>query len=344
MGVGLSGPEVNLIRPATPDFGQVFYMVDSDYRTAAQGWSRADRTGPLDLHEARKSSAGSGQYVYRTADYSSDAVAIQAAIDAQVDFRGDALYFTPGAYSVATALAINVPDARWIAKPVSHPTLASASLTAAVAAAFAPTAAADRMEIGYLSLIPLTAGTMWDVGAVAGFHVHDTFWNTDGITASTATVGFVFATTSEFVHFDHNYVWVDGAQGPWIRAAGIIKGLTVRDFEIFVEAGSWAAAIDLAGVGIAHFDVGPGTISGGGTALTSLLTLADKTTDSSSGFVHGVRSSTKGPAAGSLAVPTTDTTTVDIVDCWRAVAVDTSQPTFTSGAAITWESGVPYTG
>lgn|SRR5574341_1070087 len=347
MGMGLSSPEVGLIRSAYPDFGQIHYMVDSDYRTAAQGWSRADRTGPLDLYEARKSSAGSGQYVFRTADYSSDAVALQAANDALVDFRGDAIVFTPGNYSIATAQVINVPDARWLGPPVSNPKLARATLTAAAAAAFAPTAAADRMEIGYLRLVPQTAQTMWDVAAVSGLDVHDTFYDTAGVATSTSTIGFVLATTAEHASFRRNAVVVDAVQGPWIRAAGIMRGLYVNDFQIMVEAGAvWAVAINFAGVGAAIFEVGPGTITGGAasTALTSLITLADKTVDGTNGFVYGIRASTVGPAAGSLAVPTTDTATVDVVDCWRAVTVDTAQPTFTSGANISWESGVPYTG
>lgn len=335
----LSGQLRGKLSGSVPDIGQTIYVVDSNYRTAEQGWSRADRTGPLDLYEEY----GAGR-VFRTGDYSTDAACIQAAIDEMVDFRGDTLYFTPGSYSVGTALAINVPDARWTGPRVSHPSLSRASLTATVDLAFAPTTASDRFDLGNLQLVPLTAGTMWDCAALAGFHGHDLFLNWDGIAASTSTVGFVFASTAEFVNFNNIYAWVDGAQGPLIRAAGIIKGLTVSNLQIFLEAGTWATALDLAGVGIAHFDVGPVTISGGGTALTSLLTLADKTTDSSSGFVHNVRSSSKGPASTALAVPTTDTATVDLVDCWRAVAVDTSQPTFTSGAAITWECGVPFTG
>lgn len=336
---------LSLVRPAYPDFGQVYYMVDSDYRTAAQGWSQTDRTGPLDLYEARKAGPGGAQYVFRTGDYTSDAVAIQAAIDGMVDFRGDALIFTPGAYSIATALTVDVPDARWLGPPVSHPSGARASITAAVAAAIAPSAAADRMEIGYLSLIPLTAATMFNFGAVVGAHVHDTFYNTDGITADTATIGFVFATASEFVNFERNYVWCDAAQGPWIQAAGILKGLTVKDFQIFQEAGSWATAINLAGVGAVSFDVGPGTISGTAAGVvTTLVTLANKTVDDSNGFVHGVRCSTHGPAAGAMITPTTDVATADITDCWLAVVVDAAQPTFTSGGNISWESGVPYTG
>jgi len=234
-----------------PSIGQTFYMVDSDYRTVAQGWATADRTGPLDLWQERNPG-----YVFRTGEYSSDARALQAGIDAMVDFRGDTLYFTPGAYSVATALAINVPDARWIGPQASHPSLAKASLTAAVDLAFAPTAASDRFELGHLQLVPLTAGTMFNCAALAGFHGHNLFMNWDGIAASTATVGFVFATTSEFVNFNNIYAWVDGAQGPLIRAAGTIKGLTVSDLQIFLEAGTWATALDLAGAGIAHFDVG----------------------------------------------------------------------------------------
>jgi len=345
MGVGLSSPEVGLIRAPEPDFGQIHYMVDSDYRTAAQGWSRADRTGPLDLYEARKSSAGSGQYVYRTADYSSDSVAIQAANDALVDFRGDLLFFTPGAYSVATALTVDVPDARWLGPKVSHPTLARARITAAVAAAIAPSAAADRMEIGYLQLVPLTAGTMFNAGALSGLHVHDVFLNSDGIAASTATIYFVLATTAEFASFDRLYIWNDAAQGPIIQTAGIMKGLSVRDFEIFAEAGTWATVFDLAGVGATSFNIGPGTISGtGAAATTTLVTIANKTVDDSNGFVHGIRSSTHGPGAGAMFTLTTDVATGDIADSWLAVVADAAQPTFTSGGNISWESGVPYTG
>lgn len=343
MAVGWSNLDPFVSAQINPGVAQTFYLVDSDFRTAAQGWSQADRTGPLDLYEARKSGRGGTQYVYRTGDYTSDAVAVQAAIDGMVDFRGDALFFTPGNPSIATALVIDVPDARWLGPPVSHPTLAKATLTAAVAAAFGVTAAADRMEVGYLQFVPLTAATMFDVAALTGLHVHDTFYNADGIGASTATINWVLATSTEFATFERNYIWVDAAQGPWVRAAGIIKGLKVSDFQIFLEAGTWAVAIDLAGVGAASFDIGPGSISGVGTALTSLVTVADKTVNTTHGYVHGVQSSTVGPAAGSLCVAV-NAAEADIVDCWRGVATDAVQPTFTSGTAIMWESGVPFTG
>ena len=322
------------------DFGEVHYLVDSDYRTQAQGWSRADRTGPLDLYLERANAQF--QYVFRTADYSSDAVAIQAANDALIDFRGDVLLFTPGAYSVATALTIDVPDARWLGPRCSHPSVARTSLTAAVANAFAIGAAADRMEFGFMEFIPLTAATMFDLAAVDKLHVHDCFHNADGIGASTDTIFWAPATSAAHLMFDRNYIWVDAAQGPWINCEGITKGLVASDFVIVVEAGTWAAAIDFEGIGDCNFSVGPGIITGGGTALTSLVTAANKTTGTTHGMAVDIKASTVGPAAASLIVGTSPE--VDILNCWRAVAADASLLTFTSGGSVTWLSGVPYTG
>ena len=269
--------------------------------------------------------------MFRTGYYTSDAVAIQAAIDGQVDFRGDTLYFSPGNYSIATALVQDVPDSRWLGPPVSHPTLARATLTAAVAAAIGPTAAADRMEVGYLQLVPLTAGTMFDFGAVSGLHMHDNFYNADGIAASLSTVFVVLATASDFATFENSYIWCDAAQGPWIRTAGIIKGLRVKDFVIFLEAGTWAVAINMAGVGQADHDIGPGVITGAGTALTSLVTMADKTVNTTHGLVHDIVSNTAGPAATALAVASGLAAEIDIASCRRGVATDTAAAAVTTG-------------
>ena len=345
MALNMLGPIVQA--GMTPEIGQYYYMVDSNFRTAAQGWSRADGTGPLDLYNARN--PGQVFYTPETGNpgttYASISAAIQAAIDEMVDFRGDTLFFTPGSYSVATALVINVPDARWLGPKVAHPTLAATVLTNVGASMYAPTAAADRMELAYLQLLPVTAQTMFAFAAVQGFYGHDLFINMDGVSASTSTIPFVFATTSEFINFDRLYIWVDAAQGPAIQATNAIKGLSISNFEIYVEAGSWASAFSLLSTGVAHARVGPGYIGGGGTALTTLVTVADKTTDVEQVFIHGIRSGVVGPAAGALFTATgADASTGSLVDCWRSVAFDTAQPTFTSGANISWECGVPFTG
>lgn len=321
----LSGSVQSLLQP---DIGQVIYVVDSDYRTNVQGWSQADNTGPLDLYKERNPGK-----VFSTGDYTSDALCIQAAIDAMVDFRGDTLFFTPGAYSVATALTIDVPDARWVGPVVSHPVLARAKLTAAVAAAFAPTAAADRMEIAYLQHVPLTAETMWNFGAVSGLHMHNNFFNADGITANTATIFVKLATASEFCQFTNSYVWVDGAQGPWIESSGIIKGLSIKDFELYLEAGSWATAINMAGVGASDCNIGPGYVTGGGTALTALATIADKTKDTTHGMVHDITCSTVGPAATALIATTGADAELDMGNCWL-IRADATALAATTSAAI----------
>mgnify|MGYP001339298615 CR=1 FL=1 len=326
----LSGTLQGLVARGYPDIGQTFYVVDANYRTIAQGWSNGDRTGPLDLWSER----GRG-YVFRCGaggEHATDSVGIQAAIDAMVDFRGDALFFTPGSYSLATALAVNVPDARWLGPLVSHPVLARTSITAAVAAAIAPTAAADRMEVAFLQFIPMTAQTMWNCGALSGLHMHDCFYNADGIAASTSTIFVILATTAEFCQFTRSYVWVDAAQGPWVNSAGIIKGLTVQDFEIYLEAGTWASAINLDGVGASDCHIGPGFVTGGGTALTTLVTIADKTKDTTHGMIHDITCSTVGPAANAMVATTGADAEIDMGNCWLMRADATALAATTSAA------------
>jgi len=338
MAMNKFGPKVD--GRLSPEIGQYFYMVDSNYRTGDQGWSRPDGTGPLDLWNARQPAGSNETRVFYTPEagnqstaYATQAAAAQAAIDVMIDFRGDTLFWTPGNYNIATALAINVPDARWIGPTVSHPVCARTILTAGVAAAFAPTGAADRMEIAYLQMVPLTAATMWDFAAVSGLHMHHNFYNADGITANVATIFVGLATTSEFCQFTDSYVWVDGAQGPWITSAGIIKGLTIHDFELYLEAGTWASAIDMLGVGASDCHIYNGFVTGGGTALTALVTIADKTKDTTHGMVHDIVCSTVGPAATALVATTGADAELDHGNNWL-VRADATALAATTSAAI----------
>lgn len=329
----------NYVKSLLEEPGQTHYIVDSDYRTVAQGWARADGTGPIDLWAARNPG-----YVYRTTDYTSDAVALQAAVDSMVDFRADTLFSPPGNLSVAAAVNFDVPDMRLLGPTKSYPSANSAIFTAAVASAFTFTGAADRIEVGHLQFVPLTAAVCIDLAALSGADFHDNFYNLDGIAANVATIMIQAAASFEFLTVRNSYVWCDAAQGPWINCAGAFKGLTVSDFEIYLEAGTWAAAIDFEGVGTISWRVGPGWIYGtGGAALTSLVTQADKTQATSHGGCVGIRASTVGPAAGSLSVAAVTAAEADIVDCWRSVATDTVPPAHNAVTTDT-QSGTPYTG
>ena len=86
-----------------PDFGQTFYMVDPNFRTAAQGWTQSDMTGPLDLYNQRNPGyvfygAGVSGQTGITNSYATDAAAFQAAIDASPDkaTSAPAASFHPG--------------------------------------------------------------------------------------------------------------------------------------------------------------------------------------------------------------------------------------------------------
>lgn len=283
------------IYSGVPEIGKIVWLVDSDYRTRAQGWSKSDGTGPLDLLYEKDQG-----YIYRTGDYSSDYLAVQAGIDQMVDFRGDTLAFTPGNYSISTALAINVPDARWVGPPVGDPRICRATITAAVANALTTTAAADRMEVGYLKFIPLTAASIWSaVANTDNLWVHNFYYDTNGIAASTATIFLTGAgTTNDHFKFSNFYALTDGAQGPLLSMTGTYVDLTISDFTWDHEAGTLATCLlldnsagDAGGPGPVLIKNGRGNLAAGATAVTNLVALTDAGTNIQWITINGWRAS-----------------------------------------------------
>ena len=130
----LGGEVKSMLEGQYPDVGQTFYVIDSDFRTAAQGWSQADGTGPLDLFSQRVPGRtfygpGLGEAV---GSFATDEAAINAAFDACVDFRGDTVFMTPGSYQISTAITPNVPDVRWLGPAVRYEGAARAQINADV--------------------------------------------------------------------------------------------------------------------------------------------------------------------------------------------------------------------
>lgn len=223
-----------------PDLGQSFYIVDSDFRTVAQGWSKADRTGPLDLFAARQSQGGA-QYVYRTGDYGSDAAAIQAAIDAAVDYRNDKLIFTPGNPSIATALAVDVDGLRILGIPSGHPRRSSVTLTDAVGGGL--TLTASNVEIGNMTLVPKTAQKSIVVTSGDFGYVHDVYWNALGVATSTSTMGISAAASTDWL-VERCIFNVDAAQGPAFDLTSSVRW-TVQDCDFYVNLTTvaWASVV-----------------------------------------------------------------------------------------------------
>ena len=194
----LSASVKNLINGNYPDIGQIHYLVDSNFRTYAQGWSRADGTGPINLYDEQNPG-----YVFYApgaqpsgVTYSTDRNAVQGAIDAMVDFRGDTLFFTPGALSIATtALAFNVPNARYLGPPVRNPRRTAVTITDAIGD---NTVSVDNNEFAFIRFVPLTAQNWFQLANGAdGGYIHDCFYDADGITASTSTEFIATAATTD---------------------------------------------------------------------------------------------------------------------------------------------------
>lgn len=222
-----------------PDVGQVFFVVDSDFRTDVQGWSRPDGTGPVDLYSQRNTG-----YVFRTQDYANDAACIQAAIDAAIDSRGDMVVLTPGSYSIGTALAINKRGLRMVGVPVKNPKRSLVTITGTVADTL--TVSVDDVELAFFRAVPLTAAAFLSVSSGAdGGYLHDIHYDADGVAASTSTEFCNAAAATADWLVENCYFSVDDLQGDcftWATATGWV----VRACEFVTKVASYATVFTLA--------------------------------------------------------------------------------------------------
>lgn len=233
-----------LINGNYPDIGQVHYVVDSNYRTHAQGWSRADGTGPIDLYNERMPG-----YVFYTPEdgspnirsYSTVAAAIQGAIDALVDFRGDTVFFTPGAYAPATALTVDVANARYLGPPVLNARRAAVTITDGVGDLITTTAAADDMEWAFIKFVPFTAQNIFNLvsGTDRGF-LHHCYYDTTGVTADTATEFFNGASQEADWLIQNCYHRIDALHGDCYTLAAALRWVW-EDCIFLTEVASYAS-------------------------------------------------------------------------------------------------------
>ncbi len=225
------------------DIGRTFYVVDSDFRTQAQKWTVADGTGPLDLFAQRnKNQVFFTPGGTTTPSATTDALAIQAAIDACVDFRGDKVLYTPGSYAIATALSIDVPNLRLMGPKTGHPKHARAIVTATVASAYSLTAAADDCEIAYHKIVPLTAAKFMDVTAAADRnYLHHLWYDATGVAASTSTEFCNAAGANDWL-IENCSFYVDAAQGDAFTLASPLRWVWQDcDFTVGLTAVAWAS-------------------------------------------------------------------------------------------------------
>ncbi len=237
-------PNLKYLSEQQDDIGRTLYIADSDFRTQAQGWTQADGTGPLDLYAQR--SPGTVFYTPGGTPnaFATDAAAFQAAVDQAVDFRGDKILVTPGAYAIGTAVTLNVPNLRILGPKSGHAKHARAKVTATVASAFTTTTAADDCEIGYMKMVPLTAAKLFDVAAATDrMYMHHLWYDATGVTGSTSTE-FCNAAASDDWLIEQCSFEVDAAQGDAFTLASPLRWVWQDcDFYVSITAIAWASVM-----------------------------------------------------------------------------------------------------
>ena len=280
----------NYVKSQLRDPAQTHYLVDSDFRTVAQGWARADGTGPLDLWAHRNPG-----YVFRTGEYTSDTLAWNAARDEMVDFRGDVLFLTAGAYSIGTATTWDVPYARITGSEAPapfygcSPRVRKSSITGAVATtgSILLGADADGLEVSYLRFIPTSAAPIFTVNAVAqNMHFHNFLYDAVGIATDAGTEFMDVITTAdgiEFAVFEHFTMLADSAIGPLLNIDVAQHFVTLKNFSINASetVGTWATAlIDYSADGVDGITICDGEVFvslAGAGAISELITGAAQT-------------------------------------------------------------------
>ena len=290
MALNMVGPIVQA--GLRPDIGQTFYMIDSNFRTGAQGWSRADGTGVLDLWAARN--PGQVFYTPETGNqgttYASQALALQAAVDAMVDFRGDILYFTPGNYNIAAAVTVNVPYARWLGQEYRSPQFGcspcvrNATITCGITNALTSSVAnsVDGWELGYLRFVPITADESTLISAAqVNVYWHDFMVDYHGVTEDAATTFQLWSAAVNFSQWENFTSLVDEAMGPLLDiSAATVRQNRFGNFLIMVDevgAAYLNGLFDvLTGGNVTSTVVGPGLVMvGADVASTSMTNLMD---------------------------------------------------------------------
>jgi hypothetical protein len=172
---------------------------------------------------------------------------------------GDVIIMLPGSHSVSATIALDVAGITVVGIPGSMPMSNSrgssggpanrTQITSTQTAGMIFTVTAVDVEIAWLHLAPITAGSGISVSSAAHrTYVHDCTFDL-GATANTATMGVTMpvgvtapnlGTVIRRCHF-----LAQGAVGPGVRAAQSAYGLKIESstFELRGVTGAWAIAV-----------------------------------------------------------------------------------------------------
>jgi hypothetical protein len=261
--------------------GRIFWVAPSaSYTVEGRAYSASDDNDGLSPERA-----------FRTIDY---------AVGKCTADQGDVIVLLPGAHSSTTTVTVDVSGITitgMLGSPRHTASLMAAggpkmrtSVTTSTATTSLFTVTATDVEMAYLHLIPVAGAQGISASNTADrLYVHDCTFNI--ITAAnTATGGIWFplgtgTTTANDDSIIRNCYWyVSDNQGPAIRAAGTLIGLSVESSTFYLAgATAWDDVIEvtLAGSLGNHFRDLDFITQGSGTVMTDCIDTTGATTDGS---------------------------------------------------------------
>ena len=171
---------------------------------------------------------------------------------------GDVIVLLPGSHSVSATITVDVAGITIVGIPGSTPTPSDrgangtanrSQITSTETAGMIFTVTAANVEIAWLHLAPITAGSGISVSSVANnAYIHNCTFDL-GATANTATMGVTLpvglTAANVGVVVRNCYFLARGAVGPGVRSAQTTHGLRIESstFELRGVTAAWALAV-----------------------------------------------------------------------------------------------------
>lgn len=157
---------------------------------------------------------------------------------------GDVIVLLPGTHSPTASIAADVAGVTMMGLPGGrgHFRKQRATIAAVTGDQNVNVTAAD-IEIAYINFIPVTADTAIDASSAAHrLHIHNCSFDLATPAASTGTKAIEYLGAAADGIIEECYFHSNGAQGEAIATLSAVR-LTIRRNEIYLSAGTWAAAM-----------------------------------------------------------------------------------------------------
>jgi len=226
---------------------------------------------------------------------------------------GDVIVLLPGAHAPTASITADVAGVTMLGLPggAGNFKRQKTSIGAVTGDQNLNITAAD-VELAYLHFIPVTADTAIDISAAGTrVHIHHCSFDLETPVASTGTKAIEYLGAGTHGLIEENYFVSDGAQGEAVATLSATN-LTIRRNEIYLSAGTWAAAISTgaAADGVLIYE---NYVHAGNATITAGILGTTGGTASAVGIWRNVF-----PDSATVAVDTFDAGTAEIAENYQA--------------------------